>query len=293
MSGRSWCGSSRIRSSTAELVYRARPDAADARAVRAVVFATAEFMASFPAPDASGARLVLGPPLQCAQETYPKDRTTNCTYELSYWAWGLRTAQAWRERLGMRRLAEWDNVLARLPRRRSRTASTCSPRGAGHGRTRGGPRTIRRSSAALGVLPGRHRPRRDGPHARRGLGPLELADDLGLGLPDARHDAARLDWPELAIDALLLDTPKNVYRLNGHNHQRPGLTIYLPGNGALLYAVARWRPAGTARPTSAPGFPETDGGWCAGRVCAGPRSTSTRNCGHDRVCARVACGARS
>ncbi len=98
----------------AELVYRARPTRQRSSRYRAVVFATAEFMASFPAPDASGTRLVLGPPLQCAQETYPKDSTTNCTYELSYWAWGLRTAQAWRERLGLARLAEWDSVLARL-----------------------------------------------------------------------------------------------------------------------------------------------------------------------------------
>lgn len=31
---------------------------------------------------------------------------------------------------------------------------------------------------------------------------------------------------------------QTAYGLNGHNHQRPGLTIYLPGNGGLLYAVA-------------------------------------------------------
>ena len=34
--------------------------------------------------------------------------------------------------------------------------------------------------------------------------------------------AARLGKPDRAIDALLMDTPKNVYRANGHNHQRPG-----------------------------------------------------------------------
>jgi hypothetical protein len=32
---------------------------------------------------------------------------------------------------------------------------------------------------------------------------------------------------EKTIDFLLLDTPKNFYRANGHSHQRPGLTIYL------------------------------------------------------------------
>ncbi|MCK7496810.1 MAG: hypothetical protein MZW92_42400 [Comamonadaceae bacterium] len=39
---------------------------------RQVVFDTAEFMASFPAWDAERGRFVLGPPLNCAQETYPE-----------------------------------------------------------------------------------------------------------------------------------------------------------------------------------------------------------------------------
>jgi hypothetical protein len=50
--------------------------------------------------------------------------------------------------------------------------------------------------------------------------------------------AARLNEPALAVDALLLDTPKNVYLPNGHNYQRPGLHLYLPGNGGLLAAAA-------------------------------------------------------
>jgi hypothetical protein len=73
--------------------------------------------------------------------------------------------------------------------------------------------------------------------------------------------AARLGKPDLAIDALLMDTPKNAYRANGHNHQRPGLTIYLPGNGALLYAVAMMAAGWDGAPGgSAPGFPR-DGRW--------------------------------
>jgi hypothetical protein len=73
--------------------------------------------------------------------------------------------------------------------------------------------------------------------------------------------AARLGEPARAVDALLLDTPKNVYRRNGHNHQRPGLTIYLPGNGGLLAAVAMMvRGWDGAPPKHAPGFPH-DGSW--------------------------------
>jgi hypothetical protein len=73
--------------------------------------------------------------------------------------------------------------------------------------------------------------------------------------------AARLGEPELAVDALLLDTPKNFYRQNGHNHQRPGLTIYLPGNGALLYATAMMCAGWDGAPKQvAPGFPK-NGKW--------------------------------
>jgi hypothetical protein len=83
----------------------------------------------------------------------------------------------------------------------------------------------------------------------------------GWDYPMMAMTAARLGHPDRAIDALLLDTPKNVYRLNGHNHQRPGLTIYLPGNGGLLYAVAMMAAGWDGAPNvNAPGFPK-DGRW--------------------------------
>jgi len=73
--------------------------------------------------------------------------------------------------------------------------------------------------------------------------------------------AARLGDPGRAVDALLLDTPKNHYRLNGDNHQRPGLTIYLPGNGGLLVAAAMMAAGWDGGPNRpAPGFPD-NGQW--------------------------------
>ena len=82
----------------AELVHRERGDRATLERFRDVVFETAEFMASFASWDEAGQRYVLGPPLQGAQEIFPKDRTVNTTFELAYWRWGLETAQRWRER---------------------------------------------------------------------------------------------------------------------------------------------------------------------------------------------------
>jgi hypothetical protein len=81
-------------------------------------------------------------------------------------------------------------------------------------------------------------------------------DTWGWDYPLVAMSAARLGQPGRAVDALLLDTPKNHYRPNGHNHQRPGLTIYLPGNGGLLAAVAMMAAGWDGAPEgNAPGFP--------------------------------------
>jgi hypothetical protein len=50
--------------------------------------------------------------------------------------------------------------------------------------------------------------------------------------------AARLGEPATAIDALFIDSPKNVWLPAGHNYQRANLPLYLPGNGGLLTATA-------------------------------------------------------
>ena len=87
----------------AELVHRERGDRATLERFRDVVFETAEFLASFASWDEAGQRYVLGPPLQGAQEIFPRERTFNTTFELAYWRWGLEAAQLWRERLGLAR----------------------------------------------------------------------------------------------------------------------------------------------------------------------------------------------
>jgi len=245
----------------AELVYRARRDVLER--FRDVVFETADFMASYAAWDDQAGRYVLGPPLQCAQEVFPKGETANCAYELAYWRWGLETAQAWRRRMGLPREASWDRVLARL-----------SPLPVAEGKylfaetardTYSNPRYARDHpsiAAALGMLPG---PGVDRETLKRTMDWIwerwNWADTWGWDYPMLAMTAARLGEPQRAVNALLLDTPKNVYRLNGHNYQRPNLPVYLPGNGALLYAVAMMAAGWDGGPDRrAPGFPQ-DGSW--------------------------------
>jgi protein-glucosylgalactosylhydroxylysine glucosidase len=247
----------------AELAYRQRRDRATLERFRDVVFETAGFMSSFPAWDAPSRRFVLGPPLNCAQETYPKDRTIDCAFELSYWAWGLRTAQAWRERLGLPREARWDSVLHGLATPavadgRYLFAETAPDTYSNPRWATDHPSVV----AALGMLPGVNVDRQTMARTFDWIWThWNWPTTWGWDYPMMAMTAARLGKPDQAIDALLMDTPKNVYRLNGHNHQRPGLTIYLPGNGGLLYAVALMAAGWDGAPDgNAPGFPH-DGRW--------------------------------
>ena len=82
----------------------------------------------------------------------------------------------------------------------------------------------------------------------------------GWDYPMVAMTAARVGEPEIAIDALMMDTPKNRFLPNRHNYQRSGLSIYLPGNGALLSAIAMMSAGWDGAPARhAPGFPTR--GW--------------------------------
>jgi hypothetical protein len=247
----------------AELCYRSSPEPSTLARYRDVVFETAEFMASFATRDPGTNRYVLGPPLQAAQEVFPKDATVNTPFELSYWRWGLEAAQRWRERLGLAREPGWDRVLRQLAPLPVHEGKYLFAESAPD--TYSNPRWARDHpvvTAAFGMLPG------------TGVDPETMRrtfhwiwkhwnwpDTWGWDYPMLAMCAARLGEPERAIDALFLDTPKNRYRVNGHNHQRPGLTIYLPGNGALLTAAAMMAAGWEGGPQRhAPGFP-ANGRW--------------------------------
>jgi hypothetical protein len=74
--------------------------------------------------------------------------------------------------------------------------------------------------------------------------------------------ATRLNVPEIAVDALLFQTDKNTYSKNGQNFQqgRTDLPAYLPGNGALLWAIAFMVAGFDGCKIETPGFPQ-NGNW--------------------------------
>ncbi len=247
----------------AELCWRQHQDAATLKKYQDIVFQTADFMASYATWDTNTSRYVLGPVLQCAQEIFPKNDTFNPTFELTYWRWALETAQAWRARLGLPREKKWDavlNGLAKPPAAGGKylfteTTPDCYT----------DPKWNKDHPAVLGALSWVPGPGVDAATMRNTLDWVwnnwNWPDTWGWDYPMIAMTAARLGEPERAIDALLLDTPKNHYGLNGNVYQRPGLTIYLPANGGLLYATALMAAGWDGAPKrNAPGFPD-NGQW--------------------------------
>ncbi len=247
----------------AELCYRTHSDRATLEKFKDIVNQTAEFMASYPIWQDDKKRFVLGPVLQGSQEIFPKDHTLNPTFELTYWRWALEVAQQWRVRLGLAREEKWDKVLHNLAVPATEDGKYLFTE------TATGTYTEKKwvkdhpsVTAALGLLPG---PGIDTNTMRRTLDWVwqnwDWPDTWGWDYPMLAMCAARVGEPERAIDALLLDTPKNHYGINGHVYQRPGLSIYLPGNGGLLYATAMMAAGWDGAPAMhAPGFPD-DGKW--------------------------------
>jgi hypothetical protein len=249
----------------AELLYRNSPTKETLARYRDLVLETADCMASMLHWDETRKCYNLGPPLWIAQEIYSQATSMNPCYELSYWSRGLQIAQQWRERLGLPRDAEWDKMIAAiapLPVKDGKyvalesTPDTWDNVASRHDH----PSFL----MALGQLPG------DGVDRAtmaRTLDAVLKSWDWetkiwGWDYPMIAMTAARLGEPKKAVDVLLKsDGPNNGYTADGHNRQREDLPIYLPGNGALLSAVAMMAVGWDGAPThDAPGFPH-DGTW--------------------------------
>ena len=248
----------------AELLYRADPTPATLARYRELVFDTAEGMASMLHWEAAGQRYVLGPPLWIAQEIYDQRTSMNPAYELSYWARGLEIAQQWRERLGLARDAGWEQKrthLSPLPVKDGKyVALESNPDTWDNVDSRHDHPSF---LMALGQLPG------DGVDRdtmRRTLHAVLSTWDWktkiwGWDYPMIAMTAARLGETQAAVDVLLkTDGPNNRYTGAGHN-TNTNLPVYLPGNGALLAAVALMAGGWDGAPAgNAPGFPR-DGQW--------------------------------
>lgn len=214
----------------AELIYRAQPTRATLDRYRELVFQTAELLASYPYFDRTRDRYLLGPPIVPAQEVFPPLSTFDPTFELEYFRFGLRTAQRWRERLGLPRNAHWDAVLQKLaPLPQSgglylatesfpqlwdqASSAACS---GGRTSTQCWNRDHPSFLGALGLLPGKDV---EAAAMRRTLDAVQQHWDLrqtwGWDFPLMAMTATRLHEPQEAVDLLLYDAPNNHFGPTG------------------------------------------------------------------------------
>lgn len=226
----------------AELLYRSKPTLKVINKYKNLLFATADFMASFPSNNSQTKKYNLGKGLIPAQECFDAVKTFNPTYELAYWSWALEVAQQWRKRLGLTREKKWDEIinnLAPLPQANGVYLATESTPDCYSDTSK----YLIDHPAVLGAystIP-----------AANGLDTVVMKntfnlvwkiwkwdDTWGWDFPLTAMTAARLHMPEKAVDALLMPIRTNTYLINGHNYQDDRLTIYLPGNGGVLNAVA-------------------------------------------------------
>lgn len=245
-----------------ELIYRQKQSKEVLDKYKHLVFETAKFMASFASLDSANNRYVVKGVIP-AQETLRPEETVNPPFELSYWHYGLSVAQQWRERTGLPREPQWDDIITRL--------SVLAEKDGLYLAAETAPQTyedVRFTSdhmsvlGAYGILPENCLFKTE--TMRNTLGWVwdnwNWDHTWGWDFPMVAMCAARLGDPDKAVGALLMDKRTNTYLVNGHNYQNERLRIYLPGNGGLLTAVAMMCAGWDGAKSETPGFPK-DGTW--------------------------------
>lgn len=280
----------------AELAWRNDPSDSFLEQYRDVVFETADLLATYLVWDDEKGAYVLGPPVIPVQEAYDAATTVNPAFELAYFAWGLETAQVWRERLGLERNAQWDEVLDGLSPLPT-SDGLYLPVGdmpdfwadAERAQCAGGQGTVGGVEAdgdapadhdclnrdhpsfmmATGLIPG---DRIDDDMMRRTVAATDEHWDFrqtwGWDFPMMAMTATRLGEPEKALDYLMMDAANNQYGVTGMTPRYhlgddgyvKNADTYFPSNGSLLAAVALMVAGWDGAEAQTPGFPD-DGSW--------------------------------
>lgn len=223
-----------------------------------IVELTAEFMADFAEYDSVHSRYVLRGCIP-AQETLKADSMLNPPLELAEWLEALKIARQWRVRMGARTVAKWDDIISRLsPLKAGSNGLYLAAEPAADTYT-----DIRLTSdhpavlGAFGMMPQSRLV--DNAVMRRTLSWIQhnwhWNTAWGWDFPMMAMTCARLGMPSDAVDALLMNEPKNTYLSNGHNWQSNRLRAYLPGNGGLLMAVGMMAAGWDGSAGRCPGFP--------------------------------------
>lgn len=245
----------------ASLLRKTHPESALLKEWTEIIEATAAFMVDYLQYDEKQGLYVLGPPLIPVQENHRPEETLNPTFELSYWRWALQEAVSLLKEADRSVDEHWLQVLEKLSPLPNDAEVYLAHQ---HCPDTYGAFAYDHPSLlfSLGLLDGRDVDRRMMNNSLdRVLKDWKLNELWGWDFPLMAMTAARLGRSADAVDLLLMDSPKNTYTPNGHNAQLPkaDLPLYLPGNGALLLALALMAGGWEGETAHAPGFPKD--GW--------------------------------
>ncbi|WP_197986289.1 MULTISPECIES: hypothetical protein [unclassified Massilia] len=249
-----------------ELLYRAGKDKDGKRVLNAyagLVEASADLLASFAHLDEASGKMRLGAPIIPVQENFAPLSTFDPAFELAYFRWGIETAQAWRERAGKGRRADWDAVLAKwpeLPQKDGLYLPVRSEPGfwdkaAGACKSNAVDETCRNRDhmsflMPLGWLPGRGvdkaTMRRTFDRMRRDW---DLRQTWGWDYPMMAMTATRLDAPDEAIGWLFFDARNNKFGTSGMTPR-----VHLDAHAAAFVPTATGAGAGADAGTDGPGY---------------------------------------
>lgn len=247
-----------------ELLFRCTQSSEHAKEYVELLFEITEFMVDYVQWEAENQRFVLGPPVIPAQENHPGESTLNPVFELEYFRWGIAAAIQWKRRLKQDIPVRWKYVLDHLSECPVDTVMNTYKAHEHCSDTYGSYADDHPSFLfAYGFLPSKKIDvKRMSASFDAVMKQWRFESMWGWDFPAMAMTAARLGRKKDAIDLLLLDSPKNTYMLNGHNRQgtSEALPLYLPGNGALLLAVAMMAGGWDGSNGNAPGFPD-DGSW--------------------------------
>jgi hypothetical protein len=185
----------------------------------------------------------------------------NPCFELEYFRFGINTGLKWCERIGIAPPKEWIYIhenLAELPMKDGLYLAHENCLDTFEKFNRDHPSMV----GAFGLLPSEYVGKENMLKTLNKVLDCWSQETMwGWDFAMMAMTATRLGLPELAIDLILMDSPKNNYVASGNNFQRTrdDLPLYLPGNGSLLLALAMMT-AGYDGSEEMPGIPK-DGKW--------------------------------
>ena len=245
-----------------ELAYRQFREETFLKRYWNLVEETAAFMVDYVICNEETGRYDICAPVIPVQECHKETETKNPAFEVEYWRVALRIAAQWAERLNRPVPETWTHVADHMAGLKEKDGCYLAHENCPDTFTkfnRDHPSMV----GAYGLIASTRVDKNVMEHTLKKV--LECWDEVtlwGWDFAMMAMTAVRLGKPELAVEILLKDTPKNCYLKNGHNRQitRRDLPLYLPGNGSLLLAAAMMAAGYEGCEKRAPGFPD-DGNW--------------------------------